>query len=38
MNKIYNWILEKVENYKRKRRFKKKLKELQKKDPFVYKH
>ena len=38
MNKIYKWILEKIENYKRKKRFKKKLKELQKRDPFVYKH
>jgi hypothetical protein len=38
MNKIYNWLLEKIEDYKRKKRFKKKLKELQKRDPFVYKH
>jgi hypothetical protein len=38
MNKIYKWILEKIEDYKRKKRFKKKLKELQKRDPFIYKH
>ena len=38
MNKIYNWLLEKIEDYKRKKRFKKKLKELQKRDPFIYKH
>jgi hypothetical protein len=38
MNKIYKWVLEKIEDYKRKKRFKKKLKELQKRDPFVYKH
>jgi hypothetical protein len=38
MKKIYKWILEKIEDYKRKKRFKKKLKELQKRDPFVYKH
>jgi hypothetical protein len=38
MNKIYKWILEKIENYKRKKRFKKKLKELQKRDPFIYNH
>jgi len=38
MNKIYNWILKKIEDYKRKRRFKKKLEELKKRDPFIYKH
>jgi len=38
MNKIYKWILEKIENYKRKKRYKNKLKELQKRDPFIYKH
>jgi hypothetical protein len=38
MNKIYKWILEKIEDYKRKKRFKKKLSELQKRDPFIYKH
>lgn len=38
MKKIYKWILEKIEDYKRKKRFKKKLKELQKRDPFIYNH
>ena len=38
MKKIYKWILEKIEDYKRKNRFKKKLKELQKRDPFIYNH
>jgi hypothetical protein len=38
MKKIYNWILEKIEDYKRKKRFKKKLEELRKRDPFIYKH
>lgn len=36
--KIIKWVLEKIQDYKRKRRFKKKLEELQKRDPFVYKH
>jgi hypothetical protein len=38
MNKIYKWILEKIEDYKRKKRFKKKLEELRKRDPFTYNH
>lgn len=38
MKIVINWILEKIENYKRKKRFKKKLAELQKRDPFIYKH
>jgi hypothetical protein len=38
MNKIYKWILEKIENCKRKKRFKKKLEELRKRDPFTYNH
>ena len=36
--KILNWILKIIENYKRKRRFKKKLDELKKRDPFIYHH
>lgn len=36
--KIIKWVLEKIQDYKRKRRFKKKLEELQKRDPFIYKH
>lgn len=38
MKKIYNWILSKIEDYKRKKRFKKKLEELKKRDPFIYNH
>jgi hypothetical protein len=38
MKKILKWFLKKVEDYKRKKRFKNKLKELKKRDPFVYKH
>ncbi len=38
MKKILNWFLEKIEDYKRKKRFKNKLKELKKRDPFIYKH
>ncbi len=38
MIKLLNWIFNKIDDYKRKRRFKKKLKELRKRDPFVYKH
>lgn len=38
MKKLINWFLEKIENYKRKRRFEKKIKELKKRDPFIYKH
>jgi hypothetical protein len=38
MNKLLNWIKSKIDNYKRKKRFKEKLKELKKRDPFIYKH
>ena len=38
MKRLLNWIFNKIDNYKRKRRFKKKLKELRKRDPFIYKH
>jgi hypothetical protein len=38
MKKIYKWILEKIVDYKRIKRFKKKLEELRKKDPFIYNH
>jgi hypothetical protein len=38
MKKILNWVKEKIEDYKRKKRFKKKMEELKKRDPFVYKH
>jgi hypothetical protein len=38
MKKIYNWILKLIEDYKRKKRFKKKIEELKKRDPFTYNH
>ena len=36
--KIFNWIKNKIVQWKKKREFKKKLVELKKRDPFVYKH
>jgi hypothetical protein len=38
MKNIFNWIKEKIVEYKRKKRFKKKLEELKKRDPFIYNH
>jgi hypothetical protein len=38
MKKLLNWIKSKIDNYKKKKRFKEKLKELKKRDPFIYKH
>lgn len=38
MKRIMNWFLSKIEEYKRKKRIKKKLEELRKKDPFMYNH
>ena len=38
MKKIIDWVLTKIEDYKRKKRIKKKLEELRKKDPFIYNH
>lgn len=38
MIRIFKWIKEKIEKYKRNKKFKKKLDELRKKDPFIYKH
>ena len=35
---MIKWIKKIIENYKRKRRFKKKLDELKKRDPFIYNH
>ena len=35
---IVNWFKNIVKNYKYKKRFKKKLEELRKRDPFIYKH
>lgn len=38
MKRIINWFKTKIENYKRKKRFKKRMEELRKRDPFVYNH
>ena len=38
MKKIIVWFKLKIEEYKRKKRLKKKLKELRKRDPFIYNH
>lgn len=35
---IFKWIFSKYKQWKRKRDFKKKLDELKKRDPFIYKH
>lgn len=35
---IIDWIKSKIEDHKRKKRFKKKLEELRKRDPFIYNH
>ena len=35
---IISFFVKKYENYKMKKRLKKKLEELKKRDPFVYKH
>ncbi len=36
--KFINWLLEFYLEWKRKRKIKKKLKELRKRDPFIYEH
>jgi hypothetical protein len=38
MKNLLQWISEKIQDYKRKRRFKKKIEELKKRDPFIYNH
>lgn len=38
MKYLIGWIIDKIMEYKRRKRYKKKLKELQKRDPFIYKH
>jgi len=35
---LFSWIKKSIDNYKRKKRFKKKLEELRKRDPFIYNH
>lgn len=36
--KLFKWIKDLIDKYKRKRKFKKKLEELRKRDPFIYNH
>jgi hypothetical protein len=38
MKKLYNFIVQKIKDYKRKKMINKRLEELRKRDPFVYKH
>jgi hypothetical protein len=38
MKKLIKWFLDKIERIKRNRKLKKKIAELKKRDPFVYKH
>lgn len=38
MKKLINWFLDLIEDRKRKKRFKKKMEELRKRDPFTYNH
>ena len=35
---IFKWIKRKIEAYKRKKQFEKRLQELRKRDPFIYNH
>lgn len=35
---MIKWIKNIVAEYKKRRRYKKKIKELRKRDPFIYKH
>jgi hypothetical protein len=38
MKKLINWIIKFFEERRKKKRFKKKLEELRKRDPFIYNH
>lgn len=38
MMNLIKWIKEKIEQRKRRQKFKKKLEELRKRDPFIYNH
>jgi uncharacterized protein HemX len=38
MKKLINWVKKYFDDRKRKKRFKKKLEELRKRDPFIYNH
>jgi hypothetical protein len=38
MKRLINWIKGKIKQRKRQKQFEKKLKELKKRDPFIYNH
>jgi hypothetical protein len=38
MKRLINWIKDKIKQRKRQKQFEKKLKELKKRDPFIYNH
>jgi hypothetical protein len=38
MKKLINWVKNLIFEYKRKKRIKKKIEELKKRDPFIYRH
>jgi uncharacterized membrane protein YciS (DUF1049 family) len=38
MNTIIGWIIDKIVQFKTRRKLKQKIKRLKKKDPFTYKH
>jgi hypothetical protein len=38
MKKLINWVKNLIFEYKRKKRVKKKIEELKKRDPFIYRH
>lgn len=38
MKTVINWILSKIESFKRRREIKKKIEEIRKRDPFTYNH
>lgn len=38
MKILIEWFINKYNDYKRKKRIKKKMEELRKKDPFIYRH
>jgi hypothetical protein len=38
MKRLINWFINLIKEHKRKRRFKKKVREMKKRDPFVYRH
>jgi hypothetical protein len=38
MKRLINWVKDKLKQRKRQKQFEKKLKELKKRDPFIYNH